>query len=92
MVLSPLDVDLAAIRRVVTDTSRRHLLDQPLHRQLIAWLDDLAQQYPAGKIPVTADPGEEVRPTCNVSAHRPGATTAGELLEAARNAKRVLWL
>ena len=86
-VLSPLAIDLAAMRRVVEDPTRRDLLDETHREQLDRFIDDLSDRYPDGQIPVTAPPDEEIRAACNVVAHHPQAATADQLLRTARAAQ-----
>lgn len=91
VVLSPLTIDLGAIWRVTATSKRFVTLDEPARRALGDFLSRLADQYPDGQIPVTANPAEEIQPVCNVRAHRPQAISAGTLLAAARAASNDRW-
>ena len=92
IVLSPLDINLASIRAMLNDPNRRQPGDDEAQQELFEWLDEMDNTFPDRTMSLMADPAEQVQPVCTVSAHRPAATTAGQLLAEARSSRPILWL
>lgn len=86
-VLSSVAIDLTRLRSVVLQPARLSLLDEQRQQALVEYVGQLSEEYPSGKIPVTADPAEPIRAVCNVATHRPKVITARELLMKARGAR-----